>query len=47
MLTRYEDRRRSATQLYKVVSWYFLGILVFRSWELLTVPGHLTTPGER
>lgn len=37
MLTYYEERRRSDRyDLYKVRSWYFCGVLVYRRWEQLT-----------
>lgn len=45
MLTYYEERRRSYLgDLYKVRSWYFCGVLVYRRWEQLTT--HNPMPSE-
>ena len=51
MLTYFEDRRRwpePIGDLYLVRSWYLFGfVLLFRSWEQLTVSGYRAKPSER
>lgn len=47
MLTYFEERRRVLLSgLYKVRSWYFCGLLVYRRWELLTVCADKALPSE-
>jgi hypothetical protein len=48
MLTYYEERRRIGfpSCLYRVRSWYLLGVRVYRRWEQLTVKGTLATESE-
>jgi hypothetical protein len=48
MISVVETRRRVDKSLYKVLTVYLFGWLpLLRTWELLTVPGHLAAASER